>query len=218
MSAAICGAEPAAIAAPGCRFAHPGYRHTSSPPFLVRPGAAGRLLPSSARKGVRNDRAKNRARGARMFWHAGSPHAVSRRHTGSGPAQQDLELNRALEAVLRLRSARDGFFGLLHVPRGRHWRRLRPVRASCRPDITWTVRPCCRRLFLPSSGPYLLASKDRHRGEPPHPAPRIEDGSNAPLIGAGRVKNIPRDWENQFLKTRKWQKPVQGSVEGCGSL
>ena len=50
---------------------------------------------------------------------------------------------------------------------------------------TWTVRPCCRRLFLQRLGALPLASKDRHRGEPPHPAPRSKDGSNAPSHRSG---------------------------------
>ncbi len=51
--------------------------------------------------------------------------------------------------------------------------------------LTWTVRPCCRRLFLQYLGALPLASKDRHRGEPPHPAPRSKDGSNAPSHRSG---------------------------------
>jgi hypothetical protein len=37
------------------------------------------------------------------------------------------------------------------------------VRAVARTP-TWTVRPCCRRLFLQHLGALPLALQDRHRG------------------------------------------------------
>jgi hypothetical protein len=75
---------------PPSRFALRRGKHASSPPFLVRPGAAGRLLPSFAREGVRNAWAFHRTRGPvckrvekthtsswRTQLHAGVPHAMS---------------------------------------------------------------------------------------------------------------------------------------------
>ena len=94
-------------------------------------------MPSFARRGVRNGRAFHRARGARMCLDAGSPHAVFATAHGrwSSPTPKIVELNRASEADLRLRSARGWILRLAACPRGCHWRRRAPVRASCRPDM-----------------------------------------------------------------------------------
>ena len=50
---------------------------------------------------------------------------VCRKHTA----------NTATEAAIRLRSAREWTLRLAACPRGCHWRRRAPVRASCRPDM-----------------------------------------------------------------------------------
>ena len=72
MSAATCGIPPAEsapdiaslIRATRLRSSSGvASKHASSPPFFVRPGAAGLLLPSVSRKGVRNAWAFHRTRG-----------------------------------------------------------------------------------------------------------------------------------------------------------
>jgi len=55
----------------------PDMRHR--PSFHSGSGFAGRPVPHFPRRGVRNDRAFHRARGARMCWHTGIPHAVGTR-------------------------------------------------------------------------------------------------------------------------------------------
>ena len=104
------------------------------------------------------------------------------------PTPKIVELNRASEADHRLRSAREWTLRLAACPRGCHWRRRAPVRASCRPDMHLDRPP-----VVPASVPVRLEdqrsstrSRVRHRSGHPHPAPRFEDDRDAPLIGAGR--------------------------------
>ena len=160
-------------------------RRAKSPLFLVRPGAAGRLLPSLPRKGVRNDWAKIRARGARMFLACGHPYAVSRRHTDK--EWPSVKLNRPWTQFFACVPHAMAFSVCSMSPgvvTSADFARF--VRTVAR-TFTWTVRPCYRRLFLRYLGALPLASKDRHRGEPPHPAPRSKDGSNAPSHRSGTI-------------------------------
>ena len=140
-------------AIPDCAALHPGYgspdaRHR--PVFGPAPGLAGLPVPCSPpRRGVRNDRAFHRARGARMCWHTGSPHAAFAAHgQWPSPTPKIVGLNRAVEADLRLRSARGWILRLAACPRGCRWRRRAPVRASCRPDMHLDRPP-----VLPASVP-----------------------------------------------------------------
>ena len=147
MSEAICGAD----SAPGWRFAYPGHRQTRViAPCVVRLQGSPVVLVPFPRRGVRNDRAFHRARGARMVWDAGSPHAVFATAPGQwpSPTPKIVGLNRASEADLRLRSARGWILRLAACPRGCRWRRRAPVRASCRPDMHLDRPP-----VLPASVP-----------------------------------------------------------------
>ena len=115
---------------------HPGYtaRRASSPRVSSGPRARRSFLFLLPRRGVRNDRAFHRARGARMCWMRASRMPFAR-HTGSGPAhrRRAYELNRASEAALRLRSAREWTLRLAASLTGNcRLRRPRPDRASCR--------------------------------------------------------------------------------------
>ena len=144
---------------------------------------------SSPRRGVRNDRAFHRARGARTCLDAGSPHAAFAAHgRWPSPTPKIVELNRASEADPRLRSAREWTLRLAACPRGCHWRRRAPVRASCRPDMHLDRPP-----VSPASVPAPFKNqqsftrlKVRHRSGHPHPAPRFEDDRHAPLTGTER--------------------------------
>ena len=114
---------------------HPGYKHARViAPCLVRPRARRSFLFLFPRRGVRNDRAFHRARGARMCWHTGSPHAAFAAHgQWPSPTPKIVELNRASEADLRLRSARGWILRLAASLTGNcRLRRPRPDRASCR--------------------------------------------------------------------------------------
>jgi hypothetical protein len=69
------------------------------------------------------------------------------------------------EAGRRLRSARDGFCGLLHVPGGVAGADAGPVRASCRPDMHLGRPPVTpASILFRRPGPASL--------RPPPPAPR----------------------------------------------
>ena len=95
---------------------------THRPVFTPATGFAGLLLSSVSPRGVRNDWAKRRARGARTFG-AGIPRA---KHTGKVRREPDRPQNTGVACVPHA----NGFFGLLHVPRNRHsrWR----VPGSCK--------------------------------------------------------------------------------------
>ncbi len=104
MSSATCGIPPAESAPDiaslirATRLRSSSYggasKHASSPPFFVRPGAAGLLLPPVSRKGVRNAWAFHRTRGP----------------VCKGAEKDAHEL--PSDADPRLRSARDRLFGL----------------------------------------------------------------------------------------------------------
>ena len=180
------------------------------------PGLAGLSCSSSPPKG-RAERQGVSPRPRRPHGlDAGSPHAAFAAHERwSSPTPKIVEPNRASEADLRLRSAREWILRLAACPRGCHWRRRAPVRASCRPDMHLDRPP-----VLPASVPVrflriaiLTASRVRHRSGHPHPAPRIEDDRHAPLTGAGcdrRYKSYREDQEQNankrqlfFLRIRK---------------
>ncbi len=116
------------------------------------------------------------------------------------------------DADQRLRSARDGFFGLLNAPRRRRCRRLRPVRASCCPGTHLDRSP-----VLPASVPstYLgalpLAIEGPASWRPSHPAPRSKDGSNAPSHRSGTGERISP--EIRFRKERNIEEPVQSLLK-----
>ena len=114
--------------------AHLDCRHTSLPRGLSGSRARRSSFPFSP-KGVRNDRAKSRARGARMVCMRASRMPSVAHGQWPSPTPKIVELNRASEADLRLRSAREWICRLAACPRGCHWRRRAPVRASCRPDM-----------------------------------------------------------------------------------
>ena len=70
-----------------------GVRTHVIAPCLVRPqGLPVILVLTSDTRGVRNDRAFHRARGARMVWMRAARMPLSR-HTGSGPAQRRRSLS-----------------------------------------------------------------------------------------------------------------------------
>ena len=161
---------------PDCAALHPGYRSPDvrhRPVSRPAPGLAGHPVPHLPRRGVRNDRAFHRARGARMGWHAGSPHAAFAAHgQWPSPTPKIVGLNRAAEADLRLRSAREWTLRLAACPRGCRLRRRAPVRASCRPDMHLD-RPPVAPASVPvrSRGSSILDSvRVRHRSGHPHPA------------------------------------------------
>ena len=133
----------------------PDARHR--PVFCPAPGHAGLepQMPSSfPRRGVRNDRAFHRARGATWVttWH---PCAESTRQTT------------ASDAGRRLRSAREWILRLAACPRRRRFRRRFPVRANCRPDMH-LGRPPVLPASVPSSAFRISdpdsSSRVRHRG------------------------------------------------------
>ena len=239
MSEAICGAD----SAPGWRFAYPGYEQTRlrlqlrrartrhRPVFCPAPGLAGHPVPHLPRRGVRNDRAFHRARGARMCWHAGSPHAACAAHgQWSSPTPKIVELNRASEADLRLRSARGWIFRLAACPRGCRWRRRAPVRASCRPDMHLDRPP-----VLPASVPVrFLGICDPHCVQGPaslRPSasrchvsktiatrPSPERDAIDDISPISKIKNKIRTSANYFSENQKFEPPPQVVVFGIALI
>ena len=130
------------------------------------------------------------------------------------------------------------FFGLLHVPGVRRWRRRAPVRASCRPDTAlWTVPP-----VLPASVPRPF-SKDRRSSlrpgsgpslRPPHPAATYRRRSRRAPHRSGtaamilvlpfrsRTKRELRPThsfsDNQKWKRRRFTHPAALARSSCGEL
>ena len=182
MSEATCGAD----SAPGWRFAYPGYRHASSPRVLsgsarrACPVRAKQNLrrPQTCEIGPRFEPAqgtpvvlflfpvgacgttgRKAAPAAPAWFGCGQPACRFRVAHGhwSSPTPKIVELNRASEADLRLRSARGWIFRLAACPRGCHWRRRAPVRASCRPDMHLGRPP-----VLPASAPSAARISDPH--------------------------------------------------------
>ena len=162
-----------------------------SPDVIARPwlcpAQGPPVVPFLSPRGVRNDRAFHRARGAMCSEPDGF--RVHREWSAHG------KHSAATEAAIRLRSAREWTLRLAACPRGCRWRRRAPVRASCRPDMHLDRPP-----VLPASVPVrslgsaiLNASRVRHRSGHPHPAPRFEDDRHAPLTGTGWPINFPKD-------------------------
>ena len=148
---------------PGLRCASSGLRTCVIAPLScpARGSPVSSCLPCP--RGVRNDRAFHRARGARTCLHAGIPHAAFAAHgQWPSPTPKIVELNRASEADPRLRSAREWTLRLAACPRGCHWRRRAPVRASCRPDMHLDRPP-----VVPASVPVRSRISDPQRGQGP---------------------------------------------------
>ena len=158
---------------------HPGYRSSDArhrPVFSPAPGRAGRPVPQSPRRGVRNDRAFHRARGA-MCEHMASVCFRTR---------QNKQPRKRLNA--RVPHA-NGFRGLLHVP---GVVACADAPRSCELSPGHALGPSARVAGVcPPSARFkdLRSTKASfrvpHRSGHPHPAPRCEDSRDAPLIGAG---------------------------------
>ncbi len=177
------------------------------------------LLP---KRGVRNDRAKSRARGARICWmraprmpslwqrHTGDPRAFRAHGEAQLECRKTTQAGPASEAVFACVPHADGLFGLLDVPGMATYASVPPfVRAVAR-TCTRAVRPCYRRLPCPlwegralprATGPGIVADLRI-------PLPRLEDDRGAPLNGAGwrddiyptaNVKNKRRTFTNYFF-------------------
>ena len=147
----------------------PGARH--HPVFTPAPGFAGRLLPSGSRRGVRNDWAKHRARGARMKGLRQTCHSSSRmpslsprlgmrapicrfrnRHTGMVRREPNRPRNTGVACVPHAH----GFCGLLHVPGRVASADTNPVRAMLSPGhalgpSTRVAVVCVRRVLKRSA-------------------------------------------------------------------
>ena len=140
---------PIADSPPDFASLHPGYGHTSSPRVHSGPRACRLFLFLLLRRGVRNDRAFHRARGA--TWVTTWPHVLSRHMTPctGGTAHGKLPCGSCCErSAYACVPHANGFRGLLHVPGGVTGADTFPfVRAVAR-TCTWAVRPCCRRLSL----------------------------------------------------------------------
>ena len=155
--------------------------------------ARSHILPNfSDTRGVRNDRAFHRARGARMCWHTGSPHAAFAAHgQWPSPTPKIVELNRASEADLRLRSARGWILRLAASLTGNcRLRRPRPDRTSCRTGMHLDRPPVASAsISCPTADPRLSSVirsiQARHRSGHRIPLPRFDDDRDAPLTGAG---------------------------------
>jgi hypothetical protein len=192
---------------------------TSSPRVSSGPRACRSSCSFSPRRGVRNDRAFHRARGARMCWMraARMPSLAHGQWPNSTP--KIVELNRASEADLRLRSAREWILRLAASLTGNcRLRRPRPDRANCRAGMHLDRPPVASAsISCPTADPRLSSVirsiQARHRSGHRIPLPRHDDDRDAPLTGAGwliiflsvRQSQHRRTKVRQlfFLKTRK---------------
>ena len=153
-------------------------------------------------------------------WHAGSPHAAFAAHgQWPSPTPKIVELNRASEADLRLRSARGWTLRLAASLTGNcRLRRPRPDRASCRAGMHLDRPPVASAsISCPTANPRLSSVirsiQARHRSGHRIPLPRFDDDRDAPLTGAGcdrRYKSYREDQEQKankrqlfFLRIRK---------------
>ena len=124
-------------------------------------------------KGVRNDRAKSRARGARMFWIRASRMPIVAHGQWPSPTPKIVELNRASEADLRLRSARGWILRLAACSQGLSLAPTRP--RPCELSPGHALGPSARRAGV-CLRPTARISDPRTcpRGptslRPPHPA------------------------------------------------
>jgi len=190
MSAAICGSS-LAESHPGCRCRSSGLRIRTCviAPCLVRPRARRSFLSRFSPRGVRNDRAFHRARGARMLLMRASRMPLSAHGQWSSPTPKIVELNRASDADLRLRSARAWIFRLAASLTGNcRLRRPRPDRTNCRTGMHLDRPPVASASIScptadPRLSPVILPSvptmsvtvvSSQHSGptsqRPPHPA------------------------------------------------
>ena len=176
--------NPGAVSAtriPDFAALHPGYRHTSSPLFFVRPGAAGLLLSSLPKGRAERQGVSPRPRRPHVFACGHPARCFRGTRAMAQPNAEDRRTEPSLESSPRLRSAREWILRLAACPRGRHWRRRAPVRASCRPDMHLDRSP-----VLPASVPVRSRISDPQRGQGPascghpHPAPRFEDDRTRP--------------------------------------
>ena len=194
------------------------------PVFGPAPGLAGRHarlaftpfapinVPCSPQGACGTTGRKSRARGARMCWHAGSPHAAFAAHgQWPSPTPKIVELNRASEADLRLRSARGWILRLAASLTGNcRLRRPRPDRASCRAGMHSDRPPVASAsISCPPANPRLSSVirsiQARHRSGHRIPLPRFDDDRDAPLTGAGcdrRYKSYREDQEQNANKCR----------------
>ena len=157
------GFARAGYAGHGPRVSSADVRHR--PVFGPAPGLAGLPVPCFP-VGACGTTGRFTAPAAPACLDTGSPHAAFAAHgQWPSPTPKIVELNRAVEADLRLRSARGWILRLAACPRGCHWRRRPPVRASCRPDMHLDRPP-----VLPASIPVrlLIPAIDRN---PQHPGP-----------------------------------------------
>ena len=142
---------------------HPGYRHVSSPLFFVRPGAAGRLVPSLALRG----------RAERL---GVSPHPRPRVQGVEKNAHELLS-----NAAPRLRSARAGLTAC-RIPAEPSPAHLTEYGGPHR--IAGPLGPSALgAVVIPFSVSRLITATRTRAGtatDPSHPAPRSTDGSNAP--------------------------------------
>ena len=227
-------------ATPGtARASHTDTRHR--PVFSPAPGLAGRSALGACpfaqnqcsllrRRGVRNDRAFHRARGARTCLHAGSPHAAFAAHgQWPSPTPKIVEPNRASEADLRLRSAREWTLRLAASLTGNcRLRRPRPDRTSCRAGMHLDRPPVASAsLSCPTADPRLSSVirsiQARHRSGhriplrvsmtiATRPSPE-RDGSDD-ISPTAAVKNKVTNIDQLFfLKTRKRMRPQASRLD-----
>ena len=194
-----------------------GCRRASSPRVSVRPQGSPAHRCSSAScsfpQGACGTTGRfSRARGARMCWHAGSPHAAFAAHgQWPSPTPKIVELNRASEADLRLRSARGWTLRLAASLTGNcRLRRPRPDRASCRAGMHLDRPPVASAsISCPTANPRLSSVirsiQARHRSGHRIPLPRFDDDRDAPLTGAGCDRRYKSYREGQEQNANKRQ-------------
>ena len=147
------------------------------PSYVSGSGFAGLLSSSLTRRGVRNDRAFHRARGATC------------RSTGIRVLKAHGKHSHGSSNTPAFRTRMD--FAACCISQGAS---LAPTR---RPTVRAVARACtgpsARRVgvnLLSDSGSPAFARNPQRSGptsqRPPHPAPRFDDDRDAPLIGAGR--------------------------------
>ena len=188
-------------------FQLPNSKRDSSPLFFVRPGAAGRharlaftpFAPNqnlflSPERGVRNDWAKRRARGARIAAGSRMPFGTRRpcafQHTGRSNSSLSRTGHRTqVSPAFRTRM---GFSACSMSPGIATLAGACLVRANCCPDMhlgrppAWSASIAC--LYTdPRLPPVIRKPSGPTAQRPPHPAPHYGDGHDAPLIGTGRA-------------------------------
>ena len=184
-------ADSAADIAALIRASVPDTRHR--PRVRPAPGLAGRLLPFRSQRGVRNDWAKRRARGARIAAGSRMPFGTRRpcafQHTGRSNSSLSRTGHRTqVSPAFRTRM---GFSACSMSPGIATLAGACLVRANCCPDMhlgrppAWSASTACR-LADPRLPPVIRKPSGPTAQRPPHPAPHYGDGHDAPLIGTGR--------------------------------